>query len=270
VIDWPVFRLLLSATPPPAPQPARDEGGWVLILVVGGFMLLSLPFAVRALLRMLNSPGRRGAALAAMARRVGLAFSPRTDLKVARRFALFEPLCRGENRQASNVLRSESGDRRVTAFDFYYQTGSGDRKQSHYLSAAVLNSPFKFKRLLIRPEGLADRIAALAGMEDIDFESHEFSKRFYVSCADRKFAYDMITPEMMALLLKHPGWTIEAKGYDVLFWKGEREFTVGEFHEAVTLATDLLNLVPEHIWRVRAAVAEEPREANQTAGPACS
>jgi len=215
---------------------------------------------------MWNSPGRRGAALSAMARRVGLSFSPRTDFKVARRFALFEALCQGGNRQACNILRDESGDRRITAFDFYFETGSGKHKRTHYLSAAVLTSQFDFKRLLIRPERIMDRVAALAGMEDIDFESHEFSKQFFVRCADRKFVYDLITPEMMALLLKHPGWTIEAKGYDVLFTKGDREFTVGEFHEAITLAGSFLELVPEHLGRTRAATVAEQREAGRGGG----
>ena len=41
---------------------------------------------------------------------------------------------------------------------------------------------------IVRPEHVFDRLASFLGFDDIDFESVEFSKRFMVKFADRKFA----------------------------------------------------------------------------------
>ncbi|MCZ6810529.1 MAG: hypothetical protein O7D97_00875, partial [Planctomycetota bacterium] len=55
--------------------------------------------------------------------------------------------------------------------------------------------------LLIRREGMFDKLAGAFGFDDIDFESAEFSKRFYVKSPDKRFAYDVIHPRMMEFLL---------------------------------------------------------------------
>jgi hypothetical protein len=86
---------------------------------------------------------------------------------------------------------------------------------------------------------------------DIDFESQEFSDRFLVKCPDRKFAYDVITPQMMAMLLDSDEWIIEARGYDLLLWKGLAEVSPDELRDGIEFAGRFLNLVPEHVRRAR-------------------
>ena len=46
---------------------------------------------------------------------------------------------------------------------------------------------------------------------DIELESDEFNRAFTVTCPDRKFASDVLTPQTMQLLLAHPdlGWWFE-------------------------------------------------------------
>ena len=46
-----------------------------------------------------------------------------------------------------------------------------------------------------------DKIAGALGFHDINFESSEFSRKFHIKCADKKFAYDVIHPRMMEFLL---------------------------------------------------------------------
>ena len=47
------------------------------------------------------------------------------------------------------------------------------------------------------------------GFDDIDFESHEFSKKFVVRSKDKKFAYDFCNAQMIDYLLGHPDINIE-------------------------------------------------------------
>jgi hypothetical protein len=41
-----------------------------------------------------------------------------------------------------------------------------------------VHPPWPSPTLLVRPEGLLDKLAGIVGVDDIDFESSEFSKRF--------------------------------------------------------------------------------------------
>ena len=56
--------------------------------------------------------------------------------------------------------------------------------------------------VLLRREGLFDRMAGALGFDDIDFESVEFSRRFHVKSSDKRFAYDLIDAGMMQFLLQ--------------------------------------------------------------------
>ena len=55
--------------------------------------------------------------------------------------------------------------------------------------------------LLIRPEGFFDKVAGAFGFDDIDFESEEFSRAFFVKSSDKRFAYDVLHPRMLELLM---------------------------------------------------------------------
>jgi hypothetical protein len=47
------------------------------------------------------------------------------------------------------------------------------------------------------------------GYDDIDFESHEFSRAFCVRSSDRKFAYDVCNARMMEFLLENRELCVE-------------------------------------------------------------
>lgn len=53
----------------------------------------------------------------------------------------------------------------------------------------------------LRAENMLDKVAGFLGFDDIDFESAEFSRRFHVKSSDKRFAYDLIDPQMMEFLL---------------------------------------------------------------------
>ena len=115
-------------------------------------------------------------------------------------------LRRGSNRYAYNISSGQWGDVYATAFDYHYETHSTDSKGNrqthhHHYSCLLLKPEHAMKPLLIRREGLFDKIKAGFGYDDIDFESAEFSKRFYVTAKDKRWAYDVIHTRAMEMLL---------------------------------------------------------------------
>ncbi|MHC4201700.1 MAG: hypothetical protein ACYSU0_17070, partial [Planctomycetota bacterium] len=125
---------------------------------------------------------------------------------------------RGHSRRARNVINGERDGSAVMIFDYRYTTGSGKNKSTHSRSVMIVEMPEQsFPELLIRREGFFDKIAAAVGFDDIDFESHEFSRKYYVKSRDKRFAYDVVDARMMEFLLDVGDLSVEMEGSDIAF-----------------------------------------------------
>lgn len=181
-------------------------------------ILALVVFVVVAVLG-LREKAARCAALAALAKRRGWRFDPKDDESFPERHERFDLFAGGHDRRISNTLagRAETrfGSLEFLAGDYRYETGSGDDGKSHHLSYFYARLPFPLPagaNLVLRPEHLGDSLKAMVGLGDIDFESAEFSRRYYVRSSDRKFAYDVIHPRMMEYLLSSPCGRMELLG----------------------------------------------------------
>jgi hypothetical protein len=157
---------------------------------------------------------KRREAMRAVAAKLGLRFDPERNSTLARRYEFLNRLHEGSNRYAFNILSGNHQSHDVTAFDFHYETHStgpkGQRQtHHHYFSCFVLHLPAVFPELTIGPEGFFSKIAQAIGYDDIDLESHEFSRKFCVRSKDKKFAYDVCNAKMMEYLLANPDLVIE-------------------------------------------------------------
>jgi len=174
-------------------------------LVIFGFIAI---FAVVAVLGYISSLKRREA-MAAVAAKLGLQFMPHKDRYMPKRYRFLDKLRRGSNRYAFNVLSGSYQGHEVLLFDYHYRTGSGKNTHHHYLSFFILHLPASFPELIIGPEGIFSKIAQAVGYDDIDFESHEFSRKFCVRSKNKKFAYDVCNARMIEYLLSNTDLSIE-------------------------------------------------------------
>lgn len=174
-------------------------------LIIVGFIAL---FAVVAIVGYLSALKRREAMMA-VATKLGLRFSPHKNRDIARRYRFLDKLRRGSNRYAYNILSGSYEGHEAILFDYHYQTGSGKDTHHYNFSFFILHFPMVFPELVIGPEGFLSKIAQAVGYDDIDFESHEFSRRFCVRSPDKKFAYDVCNARMIEYLLSNSDLTIE-------------------------------------------------------------
>jgi len=165
-------------------------------------------FAIVAVLGYISSLKRREA-MAAVATKLGLQFMPGKDRYMAKRYRFLDKLRRGSSRYAFNVLSGSYQGHEVLIFDYHYKTGSGKNTHHHYLSFFILYLPISFPELIIGPEGIFSKIAQAVGYDDIDFESHEFSRKFCVRSKDKKFAYDVCNARMIEYFLSNTDLSIE-------------------------------------------------------------
>ena len=186
--------------------------------------------------------------LQAYAASQGWQFSAEKDKGMRARYPSFKCLRRGHSRWAYNIMRGSRDQRDVTAFDYHYVTGHGKHRRVHNFSALVVQSPLPLKSLYIRPENIFDKVSDFFGADDIDFESAEFSRKFYVTSPDKRWAFDVIHQQMMEYLLAAPKYSLQFDSGNVIAWKSSR-FKGPGFDEALGLIKGMLDRLPEYLFR---------------------
>ncbi|MCF7817211.1 MAG: hypothetical protein K9M54_04955 [Kiritimatiellales bacterium] len=200
----------------------------------------------------LRAGKKRRSAMGELAARLGLQFAAERDYRIATRHAFLNKLNHGTNRYAYNLIRGEYQGREIAAFDYHYETHSTDSKgrretHHHHFSFFILALEKAFPELAITREGIFSKIAQAVGFDDIDFESHEFSKKFAVRSKDRKFAYDFCNAQMIDYLLDHPGINIEVD-QNALALGIDTCLKVEEIEPHLNQLTQIRSLMPNYLF----------------------
>jgi len=215
-------------------------------LIIVGFLAVVIVVGVVSYI----SAQKRREAMAALASRLGLRFSPHKNRGLARQYEFLDKLRAGRDRYAYNTLSGTYQGHEVLVFDYHYKTGSGKNTHHHHFSFFVLRIPASFPELIIAPEGFFSKVAQAVGYDDIDFESHEFSRKFCVRCQDKKFAYDVCNAQMIEYLLANADLTIEMDGYALAISFNSRlaaEYIEPNLNRLVALRS----LMPEYLFARR-------------------
>jgi len=181
----------------------------------------------------------------------GLSFDPSSDYDFESVYSEFDCLCHGSSRYAYNIMRGTYSGYSICAFDYHYATHSTNSKgkrttHHHYFSGVIVDAGIPLKPLRIRSEGFFDKIGEFIGLDDIDFESAEFSRTFHVKAPDRRWAYDVLHQKAMEFLLESPRFTIEFQDRRVLTTAGGTS-SAGEFESALDVTTRLLGMIPSSV-----------------------
>jgi len=184
----------------------------LFVLIIGAIVVVCIILA-------LQSQKKRREAMVQVAQTLGLTYLEQDSAYKDSEYNNIKLFNEGHSRKAYNVIGGKKENCGVDIFDYKYVTGSGKNQQTHYYSVCILIIPQRFKSLYVRRENFLDKIAGVIGFDDIDFESKEFSSRYYVKSDDRKFAYDIIHPQMIEFLLRIPQVPfIEINGRHLAFY----------------------------------------------------
>ena len=194
---------------------------------------------------------RRREELGAWAGSRGLSFNESREYGLDARYPEFDNLRKGDNRYAYNTMRGAWQKRPFCGFDYHYETHSTDSKgrrqtQHHHFSVVILDSDIPLQPLLIRPEGFLDKVAGAFGFEDINFESAEFSRKFYVNAPNKKWAYDVIHPRCMEFLLSMPPFTLQLAPGHVMACR-DSPLCAEAFAQAVDVLAGIMDRLPDYL-----------------------
>jgi hypothetical protein len=193
---------------------------------------------------------KRREAFRTLAARLGLRYESFKSRDLARRYKFLDKLRRGHNRYAYNILSGSYKGYELTLFDYHYQTGSGKNTQHHHFSFFMLHLPVVFPELVIGPEHIFSKIAQSFGYDDIDFESHEFSRKFCVRSPDKKFAYDVCNARMIEYLLSNSDFSIEIED-NVLAISFNRRLAPEQIESNLDRLIMVRSLLPEYLFSGR-------------------
>jgi hypothetical protein len=197
---------------------------------------------------------KRRSELLALSHELGLEFDPGKGEPEGPQ-ALFGCFKRGHSRRMMNTMRGElelfAQRCPCVAGDYEYKVTSSNGKTTstrvYRFSYALVRIPWGVPGLLLRREHLLDKLAGAIGFEDIDFESEEFSRRFHVKCAQKKFAYDVIHPRAMEFLIGANAPPLEFSGAWCCITDGSGRWDAAEFRRVLGFARGFFALWPEHV-----------------------
>jgi hypothetical protein len=158
----------------------------------------------------------------------------------------------GHGRSATNAVYGQHDGREFVSFDYEYKTTNGSGKDrrttTHTCSVVALSMGVSLPSLRVDPENFLERVVGRVTNSDIELELEDFNRAFTVSCPDRKFASDVLHPQMMEFLLQHRdvGWRFERDS--MLMVSGTRR-SVAEIDATLALMDQISDKIPDFVWR---------------------
>ena len=220
-------------------------GGGFVLLFTGFFVLVIVLIVVGVI-----QNKKRREALTAFAAARGWTMRE-SDPSLVTRFD-GHPFGTGDSRRATNCLYGSHDGRHVVAFDYQYETtsGTGDDRSTdtHHYSVVAVSLGLAVPPLAVSPEGAVGRFFGRLTNRDIELESEDFNRAFTVTAHDRKFASDVLHPQMMQMLLQWPalGWRLEG---DSMLVVRSGHHQPSEVDATLAVTDAIIDQIPEHVWR---------------------
>jgi len=221
----------------------------VIVLVLASVLLL-IVFPLATWLR----ERRRRKAMKRLASHLGLRYRAQAT-SPPRRTLLLDALLKAARPFASNILSGTFEGHPVWVFDHYPAGrpvwGHEGTENSPVRTCLVLEHGGRFPELGICPRTRGSKLAQSVANVGIEFESAEFSGAFFVHSADRKFAYDVCHPRLMAFLLEHPDLYLEFREDSIVLLVDthlDKRLPVEEIPRRLKQLVEIRKLLPKYLF----------------------
>lgn len=157
---------------------------------------------------------KRKAEIAAVAESLGLTWVPEDDAAIRDRFSGLALFNLGRGRKMANCMTGDSGEVRISIFDYQWTTGSGKHQHTARVTLVALESPrLRLPPFSIRPENLFDTLGGMLGFQDIDFDDDEtFSRLYVLKSPDEAGTRKLFGPPLRQYFVSNPGSNAEGAG----------------------------------------------------------
>jgi hypothetical protein len=220
----------------------------LLVLLIGAAGMVAALIS----LKMLIGERNRDRALISSARRAGLSFSHEDPFDCAGPpFDLFRE---GDGRGVQNVMWKPNAEHPIRVFDYWWYDEYEDQngvvhRSYHRRTVATAEVGWLWPQLSLTREGIISKAASVLGARDLEFESEEFNRTFFVTCEDRRFANTFLDAQMIDLLAATKGLVeMEVKSKWIVLYtkrlKGE------EFPPLYRLTETIVARIPQLVFEM--------------------
>ena len=145
------------------------------------------------------------------------------------------------------MVEGDSGDVKISIFDYRFTTGSGKNSTTHSQTIIALQSQqLRCPEFTMRPEVFFDKIGSAMGFQDLDFDSHpQFSKLFVLKGPDEAAIRSFFTPTVLEFFEGQSKISLEASDDTMFFYRNrtlrkpeELKDLLSQAYEAFGVLTD--------------------------------
>lgn len=147
---------------------------------------------------------------------------------------------RGRSRTTVNIITIPVTNGQLFVLDHsYYRRHSKNSSRKKFTPAVFVPNGGSLPEFMLRPEGLFDKLGAMAGMRDINFEEYQvFSKKYWLQSPHTQDELRRVfTPELVGILEREPGWEVESGGDYLLFLKKQGSLSISELRPFIDSVT---------------------------------
>jgi hypothetical protein len=161
------------------------------------------------------------------------------------RFEKFPVATMGHRQHVKTVLCADTGETRMVVFDFEYTKGHGKNRVNRVFSMALCtNSRLRAPKLALQPESWGTSLAAMVGVQDIDFaEDPAFSSAFQLQGSDEEAIRQFLNETRRKALLSHPTMRLEIDGDSLLVWMPHFRLNADSVRMFMSQALDATNII---------------------------
>ena len=206
-----------------------------------------IAFAIGSIYWSYASSKRRTADFKEQADQMGLQFVDDPNGKAYREFDKFKLFNRGRSRRMTNLVEGDSGDVKISIFDYRFTTGSGKQSTTHNQTIIALKSQLLgCPEFTMRPEGFFDRIGSAMGLKDINFDTHpEFSKLFVLKGPDEAAIRNFFAPTVLEFFEGQPKISLEASGDTMFFYRNRTRRKPEELKDLLAQAYEAFGVLAD-------------------------
>lgn len=143
---------------------------------------------------------------------------------------------------AYNIFSGSHRGVELKMMDVEFYEGEFIARETHKHTLFLITPNETIPRFRLDKERIFDRIAGLAGFQDINIEGHEdFSRRFLLKGKDQEGIKQFFTDELVLFFESHPYYHLESNGESILILKGQRTATISEIKALASFGKELID-----------------------------
>lgn len=148
------------------------------------------------------------------------------------------------DRVYNRITGTKRGNYRICLEDVDLHEGELQTKVATQTTLAVIDLPARIPRFTLEKEYLFDRLAALAGYDDIDFQNFKkFSNNFNLKGENEAEVREFFTASLIEFLESNMSYRLESSGDQLLIIGKQRLLTVTELTDLLAFSVQLTEVL---------------------------